>query len=165
MILEDRLGNIDLGGNSAVDSFDIVLLSFPGEEEKGLERVGASLGLVSGPVDLSSVTCSVRLSKSPGDCSRRAPYRPWFSSNRSSCRPRACSRACSSREFEGRGTGSSGVGGIRLIRGCTETGRSRGSSTSVVKPRPVLGCGCRGDTFSWSEAESCDRERKYSDRP
>lgn len=64
------------------------------------------------------------------------------------------------------GTSSSGVGGIRLIRGCIDLGRSTsseyGSSTSVLNPNPEV---LRLGDSPRSDAESWDIERKYSERP
>lgn len=57
---------------------------------------------------------------------------------------------------------SSGVGGTWLKRGCIDRGRSACSpSISVFKPSPTFWSG----GCSSSDAESCDRERKYSDLP
>lgn len=68
------------------------------------------------------------------------------------------------------GTPSSGVGGIRLMRGCMDLGRSispeKASSISVRSPNPPKPAeiGGAGDS-SRSDPESCDMDRKYSDRP
>jgi hypothetical protein len=55
------------------------------------------------------------------------------------------------------GADSSGVGGMRLIRGCIDIGRIVDSSTSVRSPRPV-GAGKGG--CSSSSLASWDMDRK-----
>lgn len=77
MMLEERLGNVDLGGANP-DSCETCLVSFSGEEgvEAGapeLAKGEGSLGFGSWRGCLPSTTRSVKLSKSPGDCSLRAP--------------------------------------------------------------------------------------------
>lgn len=84
----------------------------------------------------------------------------------------ACSSICFiARPLEGSrsgraGTASSGVGGMRLMRGCIDIGRccssGKASSTSPFRPRPV---GLADKSSPCSEGESCDMERKYSERP
>lgn len=76
MILEERLGNMLLGGNNPAESFEVVFVRFPGEEGKTLAKEGGSLEYGSSPDNLDSAIRSDKLSKSPGDCSRRAPYNP-----------------------------------------------------------------------------------------
>lgn len=94
-----------------------------------------------------------------GERSWRAPKtspRCWTGSI---CRP----RRISGNDPGKAGTSTSGVGGIWLMRGCIDLGRSsfvNASSISVLKPKPEEGSGDSG-----SDTDSADIERKYSDRP
>jgi hypothetical protein len=109
-------------------------------------------------------------SSGDGERSWRAPKKliGSFCCPNANRRPRAYSgMSGTSGISSGRGgTPSSGVGGIRLIRGCIDLGRSispeKASSTSVRRPKPAeVGAG----DSSRSDPESCDMDRKYSERP
>lgn len=125
MILDDLFGNMDRGG-ARPDSCEICLVSFSGDG--GIETGRFALAL-DGLLECSAGFCSGGMSSnSAGDCSRLIPKLPFAScsSRRPSCLPR-------SKGF-GRGMFWSGVGGMRLIRGCIDTGRSACSSIDVVIP-------------------------------
>lgn len=165
MILEERLGNKARGGARPNSSKD-PCFGFSGElvaerlccDDGGGRGLSLRAGDRSGSSGGWSDCDRVSLCMGEGDRSWRAPQRSGCSTELS-CRPLEISRACCD-GMAGTGVVSSGVGGIRLIRGCMDLGLSSGlkaSSTSVLKPSP---------DESWSgespcsDAESCDMDRK-----
>ncbi len=52
------------------------------------------------------------------------------------------------------------MGGMRLMRGCIDTGRTSDSSTSVLRPRPVGGDGSSCGSSLSADKASWDMERK-----
>lgn len=164
MMLDDLLGNSARGGanpNSSKES----CFCFPGELLAAVEGIKRVSSCRVGESVWSSWDC-VSLCIGEGDRSRRAPKKSEGSASGSltldKVRPLEGSRS----GMAGTDSSSSGVGGIRLIRGCMETGRlassENASSSSVLRPNPD---GTWSGESPPSEAESWDIERKYSERP
>lgn len=163
-MLDDRLGNNVLGGASPRSSRDpgFVFLGDPALASCwNCGRPDSVSVRLFGEFSTSRLRIE-RLSDCIGDGerSRRAPKSVcsliWFGD---------LSRRLSRSSPGSAGTDSSGVGGMRLIRGCIDLGRSsarKASSTSPLFPESV---GLNGGRAALSSGDSTDKERKYSERP
>ena len=164
IMLEDRLGNKDLGGarpsSSNEPSFcfsgELVVDSFWRGDGREME-----LSLRLGELSISSLCtdwCSDRIGD--GESSLRAP--------KSVCSPICCRGLpldVSRFVLGSAGTASSGVGVMRLIRVCIDLGRcsvEKASSISGFKPSPV---GLGANASLGSVGDSWDIDLKYSERP
>lgn len=160
--LEVRFVNMGLGGMRPAASNEFLAI-LSGELVIDL-AAGDCWRKLSWVADLPSIRLPVEglVPIGDGERSLRAPTpkNPPFAPTSLSCL--ALKKSAAAFGTAGTGMDSSGVGGIWLKRGCIDLGRLvRSSSTCGFKPSPTFWSG----GCSSSDAESCDRERKYSDLP